>query len=308
MAIDPIIAKLTENATPHLSAQFNKKHQHINTVECSTRMEITQKLVEIHRVGLYTQLPPADVVVVHQQLRTHLATHMNDLSEAEYYDLIELGFYLALIMGKDTEARNCVLLLTDKFGEDQSPRIAVLRATLLHATKGTQEAIDLLGERDEDELLSLKKRVALSKGDGLVKYVDALLGFLDIAPLDVEAWAELGETYYQLGHLDKAIWAYQEVLIVQPFNYYAFARIGELERALCVRNKGKDDLKASVKHFARSVELCATFVRGWAGLFVTAKGENEKLYKLANKQLEAIVEDEKAAYGDIVLAKKILAA
>jgi tetratricopeptide (TPR) repeat protein len=241
-------------------------------------------------------------------VKTLLATSSDDLNDVAYYDIIELLFYLSLIIGKDQDARNCLALLTDKFGEDLSPRIAVLKAMLLQATKGTEQAIEHLGSRPSDELLSLKKRVALSKyTSNSDKYVDSLLGYLDIAPLDVETWSELGEVYYSQGHLDKAIWALQEILLIQPFNYYIFARIGELEHALFKRDSKRENLKASIKHFSRSVELCSNFVRGWAGLFITTKvSKDEKLHALAKRQLEVIVENKRATYQDLEHASKIL--
>lgn len=268
-----------------------------------------QRLLQIHQTGLFAQFTPQQTVDTHQQLRQVLTTLMDSLTDVEYYDLIELGFYLALVMGRDTEAKASVLLLVDKFGEDASPRIAALKALLAQATRGTGEAIAVLSGRRPNELVALKSRVALSRANSSSeKYVQSLLGFLDVCPLDVETWAELAECYSNMNHLDKAIWSLQEILIIQPFNYYAIARLAEVYHMSFKRDKNTEHLQLSIKHFARSVELCAYFVRGWAGLFLVTKSGDAKLNELAKRQLQCIIDSKSATLADISYAESLLMA
>lgn len=268
---------------------------------------ITQKLLEIHHSGIFTQFSPEETVKTHEQLREVLNIEIDRLTDVEYYDLIELGFYLSLIMGKDKESRNCLQLLVDKFGDDLSPRIASLKATYLQATEGTQAAIEYLSKRPGDELQSLKKRISLNSSNKDKKYVELLLGLLDFTPLDVETWSELGETYYQLANVDKAIWCFQEVLLIQPFNYYVCARLGELYHALYQRDRSKKaNLELSIKYFARSVELCSNLVRGWSGLLTTTKESgNDTLHNLASDKLKLIEESQSATREDLNFIKEI---
>ncbi|ONH65923.1 TPR repeat protein oca3 [Cyberlindnera fabianii] len=133
-------------------------------------------------------------------------------------------------------------------------------------------------------------------------------------------WAELGEAYYNAGHFDKAVHCYHEVLLQQSFNYYAFARIGELEHAAFVRDGDVERLESSTKHYLRSVELCSNLVRSWAGVFVTTAEmakldekkkkkvelDYEELHSVAKKQLEKIIKTENAPYADIEAAKKVI--
>lgn len=46
--------------------------------------------------------------------------------------------------------------------------------------------------------------------------VGALLSLLDFSPTDAEAWAELADLYLSQGLYSQAIYALEEVLILQP--------------------------------------------------------------------------------------------
>lgn len=83
----------------------------------------------------------------------------------------------------------------------------------------------------------------------------------------------------------KAVYSFQQVLLLVPNAYNIFARLGELYHALYLQTSespsnssslSRDNtlieyLKQGLKNFLRSVELCPVYVRGWAGVQVITK-------------------------------------
>jgi tetratricopeptide (TPR) repeat protein len=52
--------------------------------------------------------------------------------------------------------------------------------------------------------------------DKIPEAVTQLVGFLEVSPVDAEAWAELSELYLSQGQFDQAIFCLEEVLIIAP--------------------------------------------------------------------------------------------
>jgi len=62
-----------------------------------------------------------------------------------------------------------------------------------------------------------KRRAALLRSMGRVTdTVNALTSLLDMSPTDAEAWAELADLYLAHGLYSQAIFAQEEVLVLQP--------------------------------------------------------------------------------------------
>lgn len=107
-----------------------------------------------------------------------------------------------------------------------------------------------------------------------------------MSPGDVEAWAELSSLYLSQGLYSQAVFALEEVLVVAPNAWNVsqddvpfaklsradilqmHARLGEvLLMASNANSEGSQKyLAESVKRFARSVELCDDYLRGYYGL------------------------------------------
>lgn len=90
------------------------------------------------------------------------------------------------------------------------------------------------------------------------------------------------------------------MLLILPNAYNIFARLGEVNYV--ASEKKMEGLVESMKHFARSVELCEWYLRGWYGLkLVTGKILEQKgsekvgvekvegLNEMATKKLTEIV-------------------
>lgn len=62
-----------------------------------------------------------------------------------------------------------------------------------------------------------KRRIALLKSMGnMTEAISALTRFLESAPTDAEAWAEIADLYAGQGLYQQAIFALEEVLLVTP--------------------------------------------------------------------------------------------
>ena len=46
--------------------------------------------------------------------------------------------------------------------------------------------------------------------------IAALVAMLEMSPTDIEAWAELSETYFSQGLLEQAAFCLEEILLVAP--------------------------------------------------------------------------------------------
>jgi len=74
-----------------------------------------------------------------------------------------------------------------------------------------------------------KRRVAvLRSSDNIKDYVNELNNYIDTNPLDKEAWLELADVYMEYLNYEKALYCYEEVLILDPESLNNMMRIGEL--------------------------------------------------------------------------------
>lgn len=247
--------------------------------------DIRTKLLLIHRSGTYATLDPAGLLHVHTQLTEVLAFHPPLAGTVELYDLYELLFYVSLLLSEDKVALRYLNLIVDKFGHNQSQRITLMKTAFLHATEGVAKASFYIGEKikeDEDLLRLVRTAVGLLKLQKSVdEYIKALVSYLDRQPHDLQAWSELSEQYTRLGNYTKAIHCLKEVLMVEPYAYPVFTKVGEvslvglkqiaeaptpttptnLDQAYTLANDGR-------KAFLRAIELCDNCAEAWVGLHV----------------------------------------
>lgn len=282
-----------------------------------------EKLLKVNQQGSYASFSSEQTIENFTQLSAFLAANYNDLPEIEYFELIELQFKLALLVGNDEVAKTCLDRLIDKFGHLDTPRITVLKADYMLAnSEDFKQVIEYLDKKlaESDDLLVLKKKTALTKHVATTEeYIDNLKHYLDINPTDVETWYELSEVYYSVKHFDKAIFCLEEVLVVIPNAYNVFSRIGELNYLLFKQAAKKDaeTLVKSVKNFSRSVELCGNHVEGWSGLCVVlqellaldklkSKSQYEELLSVSKSQLQTVIDEKRCSEVNLARGKEIL--
>ncbi|ODV95387.1 hypothetical protein PACTADRAFT_33955 [Pachysolen tannophilus NRRL Y-2460] len=319
---------------------------------------IKSRLLDLQKYGKFATLDPKDLFDVYKV--THKFIELNpspnsSINEFEYYQIIELNFNLCIQTNHDIEAKAMLDILEDKFNIEASERLIVLKSVYIEATFNPQDALNFLNKsvnffknktKDVDDLLLIKRRKFIlesrlaTKKERAAIYISKLLEYLEIKPLDAMTWSELANEYTKLNLYDKAVYCYQEVLLIEPFAYNIFSKIGELyllsmlQLYASVSHSGSLSahnsenllvLKSlSLKHFLRSVELCETFVRGWAGILkLTSKKfdvnlkiikkssstdvkQNDDLHALATKRLQKIVENDLSSSENIKIAEIVL--
>lgn len=234
--------------------------------------------------------------------------------------MLELHFHVSLLTCRDQPAKLSLQRIIDRVGLD-STRVYTLRTEFVRATLDKKQIEEHL-ERIPEDCIDAKKigLVGLKVGQKWQQYADALIAITDADPCDAETWAELGETYAVTGNYEEAVRCWQQVLVVQPFAYNAFARIGELQHLQAASLQGgikgaKAQIGSSLTHFCRAVELCPTYLRGWAGVFVVASklkqlssdsGDLERLEAKARAKLQTLVKENKGFKGDVAAAAKLL--
>ncbi|AOA64723.1 ER membrane complex subunit 2 [Komagataella phaffii CBS 7435] len=310
-------------------------------------MATKDRLLKLYAGGQHVTMSPEklnDVYSLSKQFTALLTSSKNSYcSEIEYFQLMELQFYLALQTNHDVEAKKCMDIMTDRFNINESEKLIGLRALYLQATVGNEQAFQLLKQSGEiatrgstlentsEDLLHLKKRAVLvHQNDPPEKYVEMLLKFSEVTPLDTSVWKELADQYIKLNHYDKAINCLQEILLIQPFAYNIIALLAETELqyikqleselkgpgAYVIKDKLREVRISCRRHFLRSVELCSNYARGWSGVLAVTSQEispqrdttEVKLHHLATQRLKEIQEkklssDENLKYVTPILTK-----
>lgn len=237
-----------------------------------------------------------------------------------WLQILELHFHVSLLTCRDQSAKLSLQRIIDRVGLE-SRRVYALRTEFVRATLD-KEKIETHLSRIPEDCIDAKKigLVGLKVGQKWKAYTEALIAMADADPCDIETWAELAETYAQTGNYEDAVRCWQQVLVIQPFAYNAFSRIGELQHLQATSLQGgikaaKTQIASALSHFCRAVELCPTYIRGWAGIFVVASklkqlspdgGDLEKLETKARTKLQQLAKDGSGFEGDAAAAEKLL--
>ncbi|KAL7271801.1 Inositol phosphatase SIW14 [Rhizina undulata] len=251
---------------------------------------------------------PATSLHLSQHAPMILASSQSTADTQETWLLYEQLLLSCLRTSNDDEARLFLQRLSDRFGVN-TPRIKALTGIYDEATarnsKELEEVLRRYEETLEDDATNMpieKRRIAvlqsLNRPEDAIK---ALTELLDHSPNDAESWAQLSALYFSQGLYAQSIFCLEEVILILPNAYNIFARLGEISYVSGFTNI--DTLTESMRYFARSVELCEWYLRGWYGLkLVTGKilehakcptgAEKKKiegLNELATKRLLEIV-------------------
>lgn len=261
-----------------------------------------QRYCAILASGVFASLLPPELARLHTEVGQYLRSHSGGLNATELFDLYELQFYLALLTNHDVEAKSYLDRICDQFSGKSSQKIMILRLMYHEACGDMNSAVKALGD-SADELRASRRLATFSrrKADGtpnVAEYVQNLNYYLNLQPGDAMAWAELGDQYHNLGHYDKAVFCWKEVLLQQPNAYNVFCKVGlnyyyqYLQEYPEVPDK-KDKQLAAMEllgmardAFLRAAEISPSYVRSWVGVYVVSG--NGLLDRLAsNKTLSA---------------------
>ncbi|KAI1355063.1 tetratricopeptide [Xylaria sp. FL0043] len=252
-----------------------------------------------------SHLPPATALRHSQQapsilenspgaISTSILQSMLSTSETqELWTVYENLMLSCLRTGDDESAHQCLGRLVNRFGNDNE-RIMALKGLLKEATASDNAALEsVLQEYDQilqenpPNLPVAKRRAALLRSMGRTSSaVNALNSLLDMSPTDAEAWAELADLYLSQGLYSQAIFAQEEVLVLQPNAWNIHARLGEMLLMAAKTSDAPKRLTEALKRFCRSIELCDNYLRGYYGLKLTVQQLLSDSSLKASKQSE----------------------
>ncbi|KEZ39719.1 Tetratricopeptide repeat domain-containing protein [Scedosporium apiospermum] len=245
----------------------------------------------------------------------------------ELWMIYENLLIACLRTGDDQSAFEILERLIQRFG-GENERIMALKGLAKEAKAANNAELEAI-LKEYDSLLSgqaesetnipvAKRRIALLKSIGRKsEAIASLVKLLDYSPTDAEGWSELSDLYLSQGLYAQAIYALEEVLVLQANSWNMHARLGEiLYMAATELADGSSNryFAESVKRFCRSIELCDDYLRGYYGLKqVTGtllsdpkllkpskQADGEGMALPPKKTLEALNEKATAKLGEIV--------
>ncbi|KAB5575986.1 hypothetical protein GE09DRAFT_611481 [Coniochaeta sp. 2T2.1] len=190
--------------------------------------------------------------------------------------------------GDQHAAHQCLDRIVARFGVNNE-RVQALQGLVKEADASNNGELEKV-LKDYERVLAengtnipvTKRRIALLRSMGRIPEAAAsLLQLLDFSPTDPEAWSELADLYLSQGMYPQAIFALEEVLVMAPNAWNMHARLGEVQYMAASATGSSDAasqkyLAEALKRFARSVELCDDYLRGYYGLkLVTTKLLND---------------------------------
>lgn len=192
--------------------------------------------------------------------------------------------FLACLRSRDDEkAHLCLERLANRFGAENH-RIMALRGLYQEAESENEEdlrrVLQSYNKIVKDDPMNVpihKRRNALIRSLGKTSdALECLVQFLGSFPSDAEAWCELSDLYQTQGMYSQAIYCLEEALLIVPNSWNLHARLGEMN--YIASQSGQEAVAANEKYlaealrrFARSVELCEDYLRGYYGLKLTAQ-------------------------------------
>lgn len=295
------------------------------------------------------QNDPAAVLSVAQRSSTILAKSslvtkslpvslVTALEEPLEWAELEQIYYACLRSGDDEAAHLCLKRLTGRFGATNH-RVMALRGMYQEAVakdelelrRVLQSYNDVL-KADPMNIPMHKRRNALIRSLGRpVDAIDCLVHFLNSFPADTESWCELSDLYLEQNLHSQAIFCLEEAILMQPNAWNLHARLGELNYVASQASQepttaSQKYLTAAVRRFARSVELCQDYLRGYYGLQLTTnqllhmdEGKDvpeltrtvvKRLNEMATKKLKHIISASSHSTGprqtEIIAAQALL--
>lgn len=150
-------------------------------------------------------------------------------------------------------------------------------AALIDFTTSSEPSSDHFGEaivEDRTNYDSKKQSLTTHKVQyDWDDYVASLNKYLEENPNDVEAWMELGELYTEKSQYLRAIFCYEEVVILNAENDFYFVRLAELYYT----DGGKANLAIAAKYYSYVISRNPTNPRALWGLFRTLTAQKDQL-------------------------------
>jgi len=195
----------------------------------------------------------------------------------EKWQIYENTLIALLTSSADDTALKFLSALDSRFSQDNE-RIQALHGIYEEAVAKDDKALKMILSK-YDKLLELnpinmhirKRRIALLLSMGRIEDgTKALVELLDVSPTDPEAWAELAEIYARNENWEKAVYCWEETILIIPNAWNVHARLGELEwlwaKSVDSHAERVRLVSTAMKSYCRSIELCDDYLRGYYGL------------------------------------------
>lgn len=251
-------------------------------------------------ITYYDQNDPATILSLSQKAqsllsksslkpKSQLLAIVSAVEEPLEWSELEQVFLACLRSGDDKSAHLCLERLTQRFGATNY-RIMALRGLYQEAKADDEvelrrilQGYNEILKEDPMNTPIHKRRNALIRCLGKPQdALECLTQFVTTFSSDAEAWSELSDLYQSEGLISQAIFCTEEALLIAPNAWNLHARLGELN--YLASQSSQDGITGTQKHlteaihrFARSVELCEDYIRGYYGL----KLATDKLIKTA---------------------------
>ena len=230
---------------------------------------------------------PEQVLRVGTVLLSKAATQLGD----DKWRVMEDVFYAALRCHANDWMTATLKAIKTQFGS--TAKTMRMEAAVCEYTGNLQEAngiYEAIIKTTPHDQLSCKRRCALLKADGKVELaLKALNSYLETFQGDLEAWDELADIYSSECHFQQAAFAYEEVLLASPQDFWVVLRYGEIVYSI----GGLSNLLTARGYFAQAVLLNETCVRAMWALHQCCRQidslkpdpENTRMRETAEKQI-----------------------
>lgn len=281
---------------------------------------IKNKLLLVAKHESFVQFSPPQLVEYQRETDKFMVEYLDSLDVLELFELYQLQFFLNLMTKNDTEAKVVLDIIINQFELEikQSQRVRLLKSIYYEAIGEQSEAEASLGSNPNEMRLS-RRLCSFSRNKD---YPSNLNFYLNLQPSDTLGWSELAEKYHRLGAYDKAVFAYQEILLQEPFAYPIFYKIGlnyyylflQQYELLKGGSKAKlqelqDILINCRDNYLRSIEICDVCVKSWLGLSIIGNivqdpkfnrinfdteyiKQNDQLLELSQKKLQQLADED----------------
>ncbi|KAL4489890.1 hypothetical protein ABPG72_010789 [Tetrahymena utriculariae] len=191
---------------------------------------------------------------------------------SEQFIVLEELFNSAIDLQLYYIADKCLKKLQVNFPD--SPKISLMKVVLIEAA-GRSDFFDTqVAENLSQNLLDYdtKKRLVAqqrySKTDGAyTNFVQKMNTYLEENPNDGEAWLELGDFYLENLNYPKALYCYEELILLYPKRYIYMTRVAEIYYTM-----GTDsDLLNARSYYSFVLNRMSNNYRSLWGLFQTCK-------------------------------------
>jgi tetratricopeptide (TPR) repeat protein len=230
----------------------------LNSTDWKSRLEALKKIKEA-KLHL-----PEQVLSLGSSLLMSNSWQLGD----SYWEVCEAVFYASLdCQASDwLKVRNIqftYLTLKEKFGS--TAKITRMDGIFFeYSGKFTdaEKVYDSLLETNPLDKLSWKRKVSLLRTTGHIdQAINEMNKYLEVFQDDLEAWEELCDIYLAMQHFVQAAFCYEEILLMNPDNFWVVLKYGEIVYSI----GGPEKMVLARKYFIEALILNKKCVRAmWA--------------------------------------------